>query len=256
MTTNTLAPNTAMCSGSMLHDQLRTARLKREAWFIDVAEQNAFDIWFQPIVGLGDQQVVAYEALARFRDGTSPVDAFQNGRSTRGRIALELAVVSEAIRVARALPGGVTLHLNVSPLAATASEMPSIIGLADRPVVLEITEHEVFSRDQARRVRAGLPVDCGLAADDVGAGYSGLAQLLEVRPDVVKIDRIVVSQIDQDPARQALVTGLVHFGEATGCSVIAEGVERVEERAALLALGVVLGQGYLLGTPVPAADHC
>jgi EAL domain-containing protein (putative c-di-GMP-specific phosphodiesterase class I) len=65
----------------------------------------------------------------------------------------------------------------------------------------------------------------------------------------VKLDSTWVAGLDRDPARQALVAGLMHFAQSTGCELIAEGVETVEERAALDHLAVTLGQGYLLGRP-------
>ena len=105
-------------------------------------------------------------------------------------------------------------------------------------------------------LRAVLPSGTRIATDDVGVGYGGLAQILDVRPDMVKIGHEVVSWVDEDPARQALVAGLVQFGAATGCTLIAEGVERIEESTALLALGVEIGQGNLFGRPDawPAPD--
>jgi EAL domain-containing protein (putative c-di-GMP-specific phosphodiesterase class I) len=70
----------------------------------------------------------------------------------------------------------------------------------------------------------------------------------------VKLDMEWVRGIDRDPIRRSLVSGLTYFAVETGCELIAEGIETHEERAALLELGVRLGQGYLLGHPKPAGD--
>lgn len=253
---------------SVWSDVVRTERSKREgpneeheAWLSSVVRDQAFDIWFQPIVDMRNRDVLAQEALVRFHDGTSPNEVFHLTNPTDRRVELELAVVEKAMDVAGCLPAGVGLHFNVSPLAASAPGLVNLIGSADRDSVIEITENELFGGGDARALRRLLPVGCKLAADDVGVGYAGLSQLLDVRPDIVKIDRAVVASIDDDPARQALVAGLVQFGSATGCTLIAEGIERYEERDALLALGVVVGQGYFFGRPEPLPEaasmtHC
>lgn len=225
-----------------------------QAWLASVVDDRAFDIWFQPIVDMRNRDVCAQEALVRFHDGTPPNEVFHLTESTARRVQLELAVVEQAMNDAESLPTGIDLHVNVSPLAAAAPEFVTLISCADRASVIEITENEMFGGNDARALRQLLPPGCRLAADDVGVGYAGLSQLLDVRPDIVKIDRAVVASIDEDLARQALVAGLVQFGAATGCSLIAEGIERSEERDALLALGVVYGQGYHFGRPEPLAE--
>jgi EAL domain-containing protein (putative c-di-GMP-specific phosphodiesterase class I) len=85
--------------------------------------------------------------------------------------------------------------------------------------------------------------------DDAGAGYASLRHILELEPDFVKLDIGLVHHIDTDPARQALAAGLHHYAEETGTTLIAEGVESLEERAVIERLGIRLGQGYLFGRP-------
>ena len=88
------------------------------------------------------------------------------------------------------------------------------------------------------------------AADDVGAGFSGLIALLRMRPDILKLDIELVRDINSNLAKQALVLGMVDFARQTGALTIAEGVETEEEYATLLRLKVDLGQGYLFGRPM------
>lgn len=92
-----------------------------------------------------------------------------------------------------------------------------------------------------------------LAGDDAGAGFASLRHILELRPDYVKLDRGIVQQIHRDPARQALVAGMVHFAGKTGAVLVAEGVETEAEARQLRQLGVALAQGYRLGRPALAA---
>ncbi len=96
-----------------------------------------------------------------------------------------------------------------------------------------------------------LPGQPMLACDDTGSGWAGLRQLVQLRPQVVKLDRALVTNVDKDPTRRALVSGLRHFTNEIGALLLAEGIESVEELDTLVALGVDLGQGYLLGSPMP-----
>jgi len=122
-------------------------------------------------------------------------------------------------------------------------------------VVLEITEHvDVQDYEILRASLASLGSDVRFAVDDAGAGFASLRHILELAPSHVKLDRGLVARIDTDPARQALVAGLVHFATEIAVMLIAEGVETEDERQTLLRLGVHVGQGYLLGRPAPAED--
>lgn len=239
----------ACCVVLSERDRDWTVDLHMSDWLDGVIATEAFDIWFQPVVDMRTGRVVAQEALARFADGTAPNEVFSVASLIERRVPLELALVRRALSAARAIPPGITVNVNVSPLAAQSPCLAGLVDSADRPVVLEITEHALFRSESAKALRSSMPAGCRLAADDVGAGYAGLAQLVEFRPDIVKIDRSVVTGLDLDSARQALVAGLVQFSEATGCEVVAEGVERAAEQAMLLSLGVYHGQGFLFGRP-------
>lgn len=211
---------------------------------------------FQPIVTMGALRVVGYEALARFGAGIDTLDLLDVAGQAGRRVALELALLEGALGAASVFPEGTWIHVNVSPLAAMAPELPEIVAAAHSHVVLEITENALFDADGANHLRASLPENCRLAIDDVGAGYAGLSRLIDLRPDIIKIDRSMIAGIHADPARQALVAGLVTFGEVTDAMVIAEGIELADERDMLRELGVRFAQGYLFarpGSPIVAA---
>jgi EAL domain-containing protein (putative c-di-GMP-specific phosphodiesterase class I) len=84
-----------------------------------------------------------------------------------------------------------------------------------------------------------------VAVDDAGAGFASLRHILELQPDIIKLDIALVRDIDVDPARQALAAGLRHFAALTGTTLVAEGVETMAEANAVRSLGVELAQGYL-----------
>ena len=89
------------------------------------------------------------------------------------------------------------------------------------------------------------------ALDDTGAGYAGLEELLEVEPDYIKIDRAMVSGVDQDPARQGVLSAVLQLADKMGAQVIGEGLETLEELEMLSRLGIRFGQGWLFGHPTP-----
>jgi EAL domain-containing protein (putative c-di-GMP-specific phosphodiesterase class I) len=102
-----------------------------------------------------------------------------------------------------------------------------------------------------RRAMERLGPEVRIAVDDAGAGYASLSHILELRPAFVKLDRGIVTGLEADEARAALVAGMGHFARSIGVRLVAEGVETEAELAALRGLDVDLVQGYLLGRPEP-----
>jgi EAL domain-containing protein (putative c-di-GMP-specific phosphodiesterase class I) len=221
-----------------------------------VIDRLAFHPVFQPIVDLSSGRTVGYEALTRFDDGVRPDVCFANAAAAGLGAALESACLRAAQRDAIALPAGAWLSLNVSPaLAAAMVPLIAILEHGERDIVIEITEHAPIS-DYAGLTAAlgGIRRHIRIAVDDAGAGYAGLKHILEIRPDIVKLDIALVRGVDGDPVRRALIAGMGAFARESGCVLLAEGIETPEELATLRALGVPLGQGYLLGRPAAIDD--
>ena len=212
---------------------------------------EAFEPVFQPIVKLADRRIVGYEALTRFTDGTPPAERFVRAARLAIGPQLELACLRRALNASRALPDDVWLTLNASPeLVLSSNLLAPLLATSSRPLVLEVTEHAPVDDYAAlRRAAASLGPLVRLAVDDAGAGYAGLRQILELRADIVKLDLGLVRGVESDPARQALIAGMVHFAGRTRCTLLAEGIETEAEARTLLDLGVELGQGYLFGRP-------
>ena len=163
--------------------------------------------------------------------------------------------VEHAHRLLRRLPGPLTLAMNASPDVACSKALLEVVTSNDPTrVVVEITEHRrasepTLSTAAVRRLRGeGVRV----AIDDAGTGYSDLRQILELQPDIVKLDRALIDGVDTDPVKAALLQALVVFGRDTGTELVAEGVSTEAIRDALRDLGVEYGQGYALGRPEPA----
>lgn len=221
-----------------------------------IIDRNQFRPVFQPIVELSSRQVVGFEALTRFDDGSTPQERFMLAASVGLGGALEEATLRAALRDAQALPADAWLSLNVSPtMILTAQPLAGLVERAGRRVVLEITEHAAVG-DYAlfRQAFAAFPRGVDLAIDDAGAGYASFRHILELRPRYVKLDRGLIRSIERDAARLALIAGLVQSARASGALVVAEGVETEEELEALRRLEVPLGQGYLFARPTSATS--
>lgn len=209
---------------------------------------------FQPVVALSTGFLVGYEALARFpASGARPVPAwFAMAHGCGLGPALEAAAIRAALEpIGR--PPGTHLALNVSPSVLMSAPVQEALPEDLTEIVIEITEHETLVEDAAVRGALGDLRRRGarIAVDDAGAGYSGLQQLLQVEPDIVKLDRVLIEGVQEDPARLALIESFVRFARRTGAVVCAEGIASLDELSALADLDVELGQGFALGKPGP-----
>ena len=214
---------------------------------------------YQPVVNLRTGGVAGYEALTDFsREPTfSTEDIFREAHLVGLGIDLEL-------HTARLAVAGFQSEVQRSPstyLAVNASPgllyRPALLEvLAELPpnrVIVEITEQRQFDSYDQLRETVCLVHERGLrvAVDDMGSGFAGLQRLVDVRPEIVKLDRALTSEIDTDPPRRALVTAMRQFADDMGITIVAEGIEREEQLVVLRDIGIDCGQGYLLGRPAP-----
>jgi EAL domain-containing protein (putative c-di-GMP-specific phosphodiesterase class I)/DNA-binding response OmpR family regulator len=235
--------------GAALHHRSENSR--RRVAIELVIDAGGFFPVFQPIVDLSDERVVGYEALTRFTDGANPAVRFAEAAAVGVGLDLELATMHAALQASLALPSDHFVSLNVSPELILA-EGGGLLRVHPRPVVLELTEHEpVEDYEALRRALDVLVPPHQASVDDAGSGFASLRHVLAISPRFVKLDRSWVAQIEDDPARQALVAGLSHFATTTGSRLIAEGIETEAEMMALRVLNVGMGQGYLFGRPLP-----
>ena len=215
----------------------------------------------QPIVDIRSGAVHAYEALARFaeprRDG-SPLHWFSLAEELGERSALERACLRQALELFAHRPEGTRLAVNVSvpalldPLTTTMLDEARADGLDGLDgLIVEITEDTLVHADMGlqRAIAPLLARGAHLAVDDMGAGYSGLRQITSVRPDYLKLDRSLISGIDGDSERAALVGALAGYSNQVGSMLVAEGVETEAELAVVRSLGVPLVQGYYFSRP-------
>lgn len=213
-------------------------------------------IVFQPALRLDTGGAEFIEALARFpsEPRQSPDKWFAAAAEVGLGAELELLAMAEAIGHLPDLVGGLTMSLNVSPDTILTDGFEDVLARAplDR-IIIEITEHETVKRYAEMNGKLAPLRERGLriAVDDVGAGYSSLRHILQIRPDLIKLDMSLAQGIDRDPARRALAAALISFSRDIGSVLVAEGVETNGELDTLRALGVNLVQGFLVGRPLP-----
>jgi EAL domain-containing protein (putative c-di-GMP-specific phosphodiesterase class I)/AmiR/NasT family two-component response regulator len=211
---------------------------------------------FQPIVDLEDGRVRGVEALARFmtRPRRSPETWFTEAAGHGLLTQLELAAATKAFDRLDEIPEAVYLSVNVSAETLCDPRLARLLqAVPARRVVLELTERSpIGDYGETRACLADIrALGSRLAVDDVGSGFSGLGHVVELLPDLLKFDRSLVSGIDSDRTKGALIARLTSFAAETAMEVVAEGIETEAELDTIRALGVESGQGFLLGRPGP-----
>ncbi|NIZ93253.1 EAL domain-containing protein [Kineococcus rubinsiae] len=210
----------------------------------------------QPIAELTTGAVAGYEALSRF-DGSritaAPDRWFAAAEHWGVNAELQSRVLGLGLLMRSALPADTFLTVNVDPHLLTDERVSGVLlEQADLSrLVLELTEHTLAQDPvqltavlDALRSRGAM-----IAMDDAGTGYAGLSQLLALRPDIVKLDRELISGIDADPVRRALAEVLGDLVGRMDGWVLAEGIETTGELDAVVSLGLALGQGWALARP-------
>src|SRR5262245_4034238 len=214
---------------------------------------------FHPIVRLADGAVVGHEALTRadFQGAFESVeDLFTFAESTDLVVDFERVCRRTAIHASTSLASRGHLFLNASARAVTdpdwlTGETPPLLaeaGLKPSDVVIEVTERLAVAHHEG--VSAGLRAlkerGYRVAVDDMGAGYASLQALAAIEPDFLKFDTSLVRDIDKSSIKRSLLDTLRVLGEKIRARVIAEGIEREEERDTLARLGIEFGQGFLV----------
>lgn len=229
--------------------------------------EGRIETWYQPIFWAGTLGVWGYECLMRGRaaDGArvSPTTLLDWARQEQLTFLLDRHVRELHLRNAGAAGLGPPYHLliNFLPTAVyrpefclrTTVRAVAESGLEPDHVVFEVVETEqVHRREHLRDLLAYYrATGFKVALDDVGSGFSGLSLLADLNPDLIKIDRELVSRATESALHRDVCASLARLGQDNGQMVLAEGVETEEEWRVMTELGVNLLQGYLFGRPDP-----
>lgn len=216
-------------------------------------EPEDIDVVFQPIVDLATTEIFAQEVLVRcgIEELRSPLVLFDHAMAQEACGRLGRMIRERALEVAPKVPMFTNIHpKELSSRWLVRPDDP--ISFHEAPVYLEITETAAFEhfelcqyvlREVCQRTGAKLVID------DFGAGYSSLSRIVELEPAVVKLDRSLIVRLHERPRSQILVRNVVRLCEELDATVVAEGVEELDELRAVIDAGVHYGQGFLLARP-------
>jgi EAL domain-containing protein (putative c-di-GMP-specific phosphodiesterase class I) len=238
--------------------------MSQSGWLVDMLAEGRLTSHFQPIVSARDtRQVYAHEALlrGRERDGTTvaPGRMLQLAREADLLFQLDLAARTSAIHEAARHRLRTPVFVNFSPAAiydptfCLRSTVAAIreAGIPPHDVVFEVIESDHTPDVQHLRAIIQFYRDEGfrVALDDLGAGYSSLNLIHQLRPDIVKLDMELIRHIDADPYKAFITQKLVEIAQKLRIPTVAEGIETPEELRWARAHGVDYVQGFLVARP-------
>lgn len=218
--------------------------------------------FFQPIISLTEQKIIAYEALIRGPQNSRlqlPFYLFLTAQSCGWRTELERLCCELAIEqfIQQKLSGDLFLNLSLTSFLSPYFQPDNFLKLlnsfncpAER-IVLELSEASY--REQLitikKLVQAYKKLGVRFALDDMGAGYAGLRLWSELQPSFIKIDHYFCQQLSDNPSKKEIVHTLRNLARRLNCQIIAEGIETEKDYHILFALGIQLAQGYYFAQP-------
>ena len=261
---------------SVSMDKRLKERIAIESSLRTALQSRQLDVFYQPIVEIEHNQVVALEALLRWKHpnhGYVRPERFVTVAEEAGLImpigdfVLQRAIEDMA-RWRQAAGRLVPVAINVSAVQLQRSNLADNLerltkehGLEPSMLQIELTESAVFERREARAREAAQDAVARLrelgvhiAIDDFGTGYSSLSYLKRWRVDSLKIDRSFVRDLVTDMSDLAIVSAIIAMAQHLHIQVVAEGIEGWPQLEKLRALGCEYGQGYLFARPAPAQD--
>ncbi len=227
-----------------------------------IIENSNIRIVFQPILSLKNGEILGYEALSRGPVGSffeNPLNLFNFAKEHDMLFQLEKVAREKALQAARNIGPNLKIFINVDPHVIYDKTFKSGVtrnylkdlSLSEKNIVIELTERTFIEDFKAFKLSLDHYREQGfnIAIDDTGAGYSGLQSIVSLPFDFIKIDRSLVSDIDIDPVKQALLEAFIKFSRRINSRIIAEGIETREELEILIDLGVDYGQGFVIARP-------
>lgn len=231
--------------------------------FFDILEHASLTSYFQPIIDVKTLKIYAYEALIRGvkADGSLmfPDELFEKSDRNDMNFLLDRLCRESALKTAATKKIKQKVFINFIPTSIYDPEhcLQSTVKWANqlefdpKNIVFEVVEtQQVQDKEHLKRILEFYREQgFGIALDDVGEGYSGLNNLIDIKPGIIKVDRNVITNIDKDTMKQSVYKALYTLAKENGIMVLAEGIETKEEFETVKSLGVELAQGYLFAKP-------
>ncbi len=258
-------------------DRMLKERMAIETSLRNALQRKQLDVFYQPIIDLQTNRVVALESLLRWKvpgqGYISPEKFIAVAEDTGLIVPIGDIVLARAFEdMARWRDGGhtpVPVAVNISAVQLQRTNLPMTIlelarrhGIRPSMLQLELTESAVFERRESRSgetnedaVSKLRELGVRIAIDDFGTGYSSLSYLKRWRVDCLKIDRSFIRDLVTDASDLAIVNAIIAMARHLNIKVVAEGIESWQQLEKVRQLGCALGQGYLFAKPAPE-DHC
>ncbi|HOC29968.1 MAG TPA: EAL domain-containing protein [Treponemataceae bacterium] len=242
--------------------------MKSNVRVLEIMEKEQICTFFQPIISLKTGSVFAYEALVRgvlpdSPDLITPCELFSRAREETVSHEFDRLCRKKALEQFRSFHTTSTalLFMNINTaIIGTGDDMDSPhistitrqMGFVPEHVGLELIESRAHSADDlitfVNRYRSSGFL---IVIDDFGCEHSNIDRLIQIHPDIIKIDRTLISGIADDPYRQSIIKSIRSLAQMTGALCLAEGVETIDEIRACHVLGVDLFQGFAIACPSP-----
>jgi diguanylate cyclase (GGDEF)-like protein len=247
---------------SMTRELVRRREIEAELRL--ALQRNELSIFFQPIVDLATGKIRAFEALVRWfhpeKGELRPDEFIPVAEETGAIITLGNWITAQAAKTAAQWPEDITIAVNLSPLQIKAPG--AALGILNavreakldpKRLELEITETVLLDDSQNTESFIAELANAGVrfALDDFGTGYSSLGYLSRYPVSKIKVDRSFVSGINQGVKSDAIIRAVSGMGATLGMSIVAEGLETIEQVQAVREAGCTLGQGYFFSRAVP-----
>ncbi len=233
----------------------------------DILKNETICTYFQPIVSLKTGEILAYEALVRgLRQNSpsliTPCELFDRACQETVSLEFDRLCRKKALESFKAFHSSsramMFLNINTAAIESDATERPHIskissqMGFNPEHLGIELIESRAQSSDDLIEfVRHYRESGFLIVIDDFGCEHSNIDRLIQIHPDIIKVDRSIISGIEDDPYRQSILKSIYSLAQMTGSLCLAEGVETLEEIKVCHQLGVDLFQGFAIACPEP-----
>lgn len=227
-----------------------------------IISQKNIRMLAQPIIDVATNEIRAWELLTRGPKGTaleSPLPLFSVARQTGTLYELEMIVFEKALEQIKAAKCRQDVFINFTPLTLGnirfTRDIKNLLqrfrSIPPTQITIEVTENDSIEglKDFIYNIKMLRLMGFRIAIDDTGAGYSNLSTISEVMPDIIKIDRSLISNIDKNSLKESMLKGLLLVAKEAGSLVVAEGIENEEEASVLTRNKVDLAQGNFYAPP-------
>ncbi|MCM3029467.1 MULTISPECIES: EAL domain-containing protein [unclassified Niallia] len=222
----------------------------------------------QPILDVETNKVKACEMLTRGPVGTSlenPLQLFSVARQTNHLYDLEMVVLEKALEQIKLTTWKFDIFINFTPLTLGnqhfVKDLKKLMNkykeISPNRITIEVTERDSIEGLEyfISNLKLLRLIGFRVAIDDTGAGYASLNSISEIMPDIIKIDRSVIQNIDKNSVKESMLKGLLLIAKEVGSIVVAEGIESAEEALVLSRNKVDLAQGYFYARPTSLSNN-